>query len=41
MRQGNVYYKDTLAGKITETAEGDYVFTYAHYFVSRNTYRVS
>jgi serine/threonine-protein kinase HipA len=28
MRQGNVYYKETLAGTITETVEGDYVFTY-------------
>tara|TARA_R110001592_G_scaffold164658_1_gene398817 strand:+ start:1053 stop:1388 length:336 start_codon:yes stop_codon:yes gene_type:complete len=28
MRQGNVYYKETLAGKITETAEGDFIFTY-------------
>ena len=28
MRQGNVYYKDYLAGTITETDEGDYVFQY-------------
>jgi serine/threonine-protein kinase HipA len=28
MRQGNVYYKETLAGKIIETPEGDFVFTY-------------
>lgn len=28
MRQGNVYYKDCLAGTITETDEGDYVFQY-------------
>ena len=28
MRQGNVYYKDTLAGKIMETADGDYIFAY-------------
>lgn len=28
MRQGNVYYKDRLAGTITETDEGDYVFQY-------------
>jgi len=28
MRQGKVYYKDHLAGIITETSEGDYVFQY-------------
>jgi serine/threonine-protein kinase HipA len=28
VRQGNVYYKKTLAGTITETVEGDSVFTY-------------
>lgn len=28
MRQGKVYYKDHLAGIITETNEGDYVFQY-------------
>lgn len=28
MRQGKVYYKDFLAGTITETNEGDYVFQY-------------
>lgn len=28
MRQGKVYYKDYLAGTITETDEGDYVFQY-------------
>ena len=34
MRQGNVYYKDTLAGNIVETAEGNYVFTYDAYYVT-------
>ncbi|WP_299051695.1 HipA N-terminal domain-containing protein [uncultured Polaribacter sp.] len=28
MRQGKVYYKDTLAGNIIETADGDYIFRY-------------
>ncbi len=28
MRQGKVYYKDHLAGMITETDEGEYVFQY-------------
>lgn len=28
MRQGLVYYKDWLAGVITETDEGDYIFKY-------------
>jgi len=28
MRQGKVYYKDNLAGTITETDEGEYVFEY-------------
>ncbi|MCI2230300.1 HipA N-terminal domain-containing protein [Polaribacter sp. MSW13] len=35
MRQGNVYYKDTLAGSIIETAEGDYVFTYDASYVTQ------
>lgn len=28
MRQGNVYYNEHLAGIITETGEGEYVFQY-------------
>ena len=28
MRQGKVYYKDHLAGTITETNEGEFVFQY-------------
>ncbi|WP_439132921.1 HipA N-terminal domain-containing protein [Polaribacter sp.] len=35
MRQGKVYYKDTLAGNIIETAEGDYVFTYDITYVTQ------
>ncbi|MBD0832534.1 HipA N-terminal domain-containing protein [Aestuariibaculum sediminum] len=34
MRQGNVYYKDYLAGTITETDEGDYLFQYNATYVN-------
>ncbi|AQS92734.1 phosphatidylinositol kinase [Polaribacter sp. BM10] len=34
MRQGNVYYKETLAGIILETVEGDFVFTYDPSYVT-------
>lgn len=34
MRQGNVYYKDTLAGNIIETADGDYIFRYDASYVT-------
>lgn len=30
MRKGKVFYKDYLAGIITETDEGEYVFQYDH-----------
>jgi serine/threonine-protein kinase HipA len=33
MRRGRVYYKDHLAGIITETHEGDYVFQYDEQYV--------
>jgi len=33
MRQGKVFYKDYLAGIITETDEGEYIFQYDHQFV--------
>lgn len=33
MRQGNVFYKDHLAGVITETNEGEYVFQYDDQYV--------
>jgi serine/threonine-protein kinase HipA len=36
MRQGNVYYKEALAGTITETDEGDYVFTYDATYVENH-----
>lgn len=33
MRRGRVYYKDNLAGIITETDEGEYVFQYDENYV--------
>ena len=33
MRQGKVFYKDDLAGMITETDEGEYVFQYDEQYV--------
>ena len=33
MRQGKVYYKDHLAGIVTETNEGEYVFQYDDQYV--------
>jgi len=33
MRRGKVFYKDILAGTITETNEGDYVFLYDAQYV--------
>ena len=33
MRQGRVYYKDRLAGTITETDDGEYVFRYNAQYV--------
>jgi serine/threonine-protein kinase HipA len=34
MRQGKVFYKDYLAGIITETNEGEYVFQYNEKYVN-------
>ncbi len=34
MRSGKVYYKDYLAGIITETDEGEYVFQYDKQYVN-------
>lgn len=36
MRRGNVYYKDSLAGTITETDEGDFVFQYDTKYVNEH-----
>lgn len=37
MRQGNVYYKDHLAGSITESDDGDYVFQYDADYVKEHS----
>lgn len=34
MRRGKIYYKDHLAGILTETNEGDYVFQYDQQYVN-------
>lgn len=36
MRRGKVYYKDILAGTITETDEGDFVFQYDRQYVNEH-----
>ena len=36
MRRGNVYYKDSLAGTIMETDEGDIVFQYDPHYVNEH-----
>jgi len=36
MRQGKVFYKDDLAGIITETNEGEYVFQYDSQYVEKH-----
>ncbi len=33
MREGAVYYKNDLAGKLTETDEGEYVFQYDEKYI--------
>lgn len=33
MRQGKVYYKDVLAGLITETDDGEYIFQYDNQYI--------
>lgn len=33
MRQAEIYYKDILAGKLTETNDGEYVFQYTKEYV--------
>lgn len=33
MKRGKVYYKNILAGIISETNEGEYVFQYDHQYV--------
>lgn len=36
MRQGNVYYKEHLAGTITETPDGEYIFQYNNNYVDNH-----
>lgn len=36
MRQGRVFYKDFLAGTITETDDGEYVFQYDAEYVEKH-----
>lgn len=36
MRQGEVYYKDHLAGIISETSDGDFVFQYDAQYVKEH-----
>jgi serine/threonine-protein kinase HipA len=37
MRHGKVFYKDHLAGIITETDDGEYIFQYDHQYVKDHT----
>ena len=36
MRSGKVFYNDHLAGTITETNDGEYVFQYDHQYVKEH-----
>jgi len=36
MRKGNVYYKDSLAGIVMETNDGDFVFQYDEQYVKKH-----
>jgi len=36
MRRGSVYYKETLAGIIMETSEGDFIFTYDAIYITQH-----
>lgn len=36
MRRGEVFYKNILAGMITETDEGEYIFQYDEQFVNEH-----
>ena len=35
MRSANIYYKEILAGKLTETNDGEFVFKYEDNFVKK------
>lgn len=36
MRSANIYYKDTLAGLLTETNEGEFVFQYEDLYIKHH-----
>ena len=36
MRNANIYYKEVLAGKLTETNEGEYVFEYDDQYIKNH-----
>ena len=36
MRRANIYYKELLAGKLTETNEGEFVFKYDDQYVKNH-----
>ena len=36
MRSANIYYKEVLAGKLTETNEGEYVFEYDDQYINNH-----
>lgn len=38
MRKAEIYYQDDLAGILTETDEGDYVFRYEDHYVENHPY---
>ena len=36
MRKAGIYYKDVLAGRLTETDEGDYIFQYEEQYINKH-----
>ena len=36
MRSANIFYKDVLAGVLTETDDGEYIFTYTDDYVNNH-----
>ena len=36
MRKAAIYYKDVLAGRLTETDEGDYIFQYEEQYINKH-----
>jgi len=36
MRNANIYYKEVLAGKLTETNEGEYLFEYEDQYIKNH-----